>query len=79
MIEATEHVWLLEVPEQVLGICEDFDKAERILREHYLHDHGMTEESDGHRLLFNLKFGQWIFLVDKLPDWGYTATKIPRL
>lgn len=83
MIESTNSVWLLEAPEEgAFGVVDDLDSAERILRAQYFDDRGWPEdviEAVGHRLTFDLKFNQWVLFFDDMPDWGYTATKIPKL
>ena len=79
MVEAEEYTWLIRLDGDPQGITDDLDKAEQILRTYWLKDHDLTEDHIGNRLTFDRKFGIWILFLDRMADWDYTATRIPKL
>jgi hypothetical protein len=80
MTESTEEVWLIEVLGEVLGAAEGFDKMQKILIESWKSETGITEDvDDDPRVIVDLKFGQWVLIVNRIALWDYTATKIPKL
>lgn len=80
MTESTEEVWLIEVLGETLGAAEGFDKMQKILIESWKSETGITEDvDDDPRVIVDLKFGQWVLIVNRIALWDYTATKIPKL
>lgn len=80
MTESTEEVWLIEVLGEILGAAEGFDKMQKILIESWKSETGITEDvDDDPRVIVDLKFGQWVLIVNRIALWDYTATKIPKL
>lgn len=79
MIEAEEYSWLLMCKGEPIGTTEELGKAEEILRQEFLADRRWTEEDAGDRLTFDLKFHTWVLFWDRMADWSFTATKIPKL
>jgi hypothetical protein len=80
MVESSEEVWLIEVLGEVLGAAEGFDKMQKILIESWKSETGITEDvDDDPRVIVDLKFGQWVLIVNRIALWDYTATKIPKL
>lgn len=80
MTESTEEVWLIEILGEQLGVCEGFDKMQKLLIESWKSETGITEDVDADpRVIVDLKFGQWVLIVNRVALWDYTATKIPKL
>lgn len=78
--EYADATWLIEVLGETLGVCEGFEKMQKILIEAWKSETGITEDvDDDARVSVDLKFGQWVLIVNHLPLWDYTATKIPKL
>lgn len=80
MTESTEETWLIEILGEVLGAADGFDKMQKILIESWKAETGITEDVDNDpRVIVDLKFGQWVLIVNHVALWDYTATKIPKL
>lgn len=77
--EYSEYVWAVCLDGAPAGIADDLNKVEQVLRSNFLSDNDWSEEDVGNRLTFDLKFSTWLLFFDHLPQWGYTADRVPKL
>lgn len=78
--DSSETTWLIDVLGDQLGVCDSFDKMQKILIESWKAETGITEDlDDDSRVVVDLKFGQWVLIVNHTALWDYTATKILKL
>jgi hypothetical protein len=77
--EYSEYTWALFQDGEIIGVTDNLNKAEKVLRSHFLSDNEWTEEDMGDRLKFDLKFSTWVLIFDRLPVWGYQAYRTPKL
>lgn len=77
--EYSEYAWALFRDGEVIGVTDDLNRAEQVLRSHFLSDNDWKEEDIGNRLTFDLKFSTWLLFFDRLAQWGYQAYRTPKL